>query len=185
MRAAQVPPDQKSRAEWLARDMGQSEGHIARRDKSLDIWREAGLWLHKSGTLESVLGLTSSDKTRELIAAAAEQPGDIDLVAAWAACKLDPSGEVFDVLGAMVEHMAHSVLEALRLSPQEQLSRAVGGTAEGDVRIADVSYVASTQRHRITVKLPPEYAGYWLEFDRDTPPAALILRPPAELDESP
>lgn len=180
MRAAEVPTDQKSRAEWLARDMGKNVGDVARRDKLLEIWRDAGLWLHKTGTLESLLGLSTSDKTRELVAAAASRPGEIDLVATWAAYLLDPSGDVFELLGVAVEHVAHGILEALRLAPGEKFNRAVGGTATGDSRIVDVSYVTETGRHRITVKLPSDYTVYWVEFDRNTPPADLALTPPVQ-----
>lgn len=179
MRVASVAADPKSRAQWLAKDMGK-EGDVARRGKLLDIWRDAGLWLHASGTLESVLGVAEVDKNREAIGRAAALNGEIDAVAEWAAYRLDPSGDVFDLLSAAVEHMAHSISEALRLAPGEQFDRPVGGTATGDARIADVSYVSGSGRHRITVKMPLEYAGYWVEFDRETPPSALVLTAPQD-----
>jgi predicted ATPase len=176
MRTTGVPTDQKSRAAWMTTEpLG---GNAARRDKLLEIWRDANLWLHSQGTLESVLGLAEEDKSRERIREAAGQPGAIDAVAQWCAFSLDPSGDVFELLSVAVERMAHALLEALRLSPETRFHRPVGSAAVGDARLADVSFLESTNKHRITVRLPEQFAGFWVEFDRDTPPSQIVLQPP-------
>jgi hypothetical protein len=112
------------------------------------------------------------------VIAAASRAGDIDDVVHWAGYDLDPSGDVFELLCVSVEHIAHTLLEALRLSPNEQFFRPVGSTAESDARIVAVCPVAETGKHRITVVAPTQFAGYWVEFDRETPPSALLLQEP-------
>lgn len=181
MREAGVEADQKSRAKWLADNAGVSGGNSARRDKLLEIWRDAGLWLHQTGTLESVLGLSEQEKSRDQVVSAASTPGRIDAVAAWAAYRLNPSGDVFALLSASIEHLAHSLLEALRLSPTERFDQPVGSTARADSRLASVAYLPGTGKHRITVKLPEDFAGYWVDVDRQTTPDEIVLRPPGAI----
>ena len=177
MQVEGVPADPKSRAKWMAANFS-NDGNAARRDKLLDVWRDAGLWLHKTGTLESVLGLAEEDKTREAVLAAASSPSDIDAVAAWVAYELDLSGDVYELLSVTVERIAHSLLEALRLSPEDKFDHPVGNTAEGDARLVEVTYVDGTRRHRITVRRPEQFEGFWVEFDRNTPPSMLTLQAP-------
>lgn len=177
MNTASVPTNNKARAAWMATDMAE-DGNSARRDKLLAVWKGAGLWLHKSGTLEGLLGLDEISKNREAVAAAASRPGEIDEVAAWAAFALDTSADVFALLSATVERIAHAVLEELRLSPGLQFDKPVGPTASGDARLVDVHYIQASGKHRLVVKTPSQYEGFWVEFDRETPPSRLALQEP-------
>ncbi len=175
MNAAAVQTDDRSRAEWLAASVPQASGYANRRDKLLAIWRRAGLWLHPQGTLENVLGITK--KGAQEARTAASSPGPIDDVSAWCAYQLDPTGDVEVLLGAQVEAVAHSLMEALRLSPNTRFDRPVGSSGSSDQRIVRVEPLGEG-RHRIVVIAPSPFVGYWLEFSRDTPSNDLVLRPP-------
>lgn len=170
-----VSPDPKSRAKWLAEKIPASTGWSFRLDKLLDIWKDAGLWLHPQGTLEAVLGIPM--KGKEAAQAAASAPGPIDLVSDWCAFSLDPLGDVEVLLGAAVERIAHSIMEALRVNPETEFRAPVGGSAVSDARLANITPLGDG-RHRLTVKKPDAFAGYWLDFSRDTPSNKLILQKP-------
>lgn len=176
MNDASVPSDPKSRAVWLAKSVPSNTGWEARRDKLAAIWRSAGLWLHEQGTLEDVLGI--SVKGREAAATAASSVGDIDPVAAWCAYVLDPLGDVETLLNAAVERIAHSIMEALRVNPHIEFRVPVGGSGDADARLVRVEPTGSGS-HKLTVLKPDEFAGFCLEFSRDTPSSQLVLRPPA------
>ena len=173
MNAAAVPADPKSRAAWLATEVPPGTGWQSRCDKLLDVWRESGLWLHHQGTLENVLGI--SVKGREAAATAAGRAGDIDAVAAWCAYVLDPLGDVETLLNAAVERIAHSIMEALRVSPSTEFCAPVGGSAVSDARLVRVEPLGGGN-YRLTVLKPKEFQDYFLEFSRDTPSSALVLR---------
>ncbi len=177
MNAAGVETDQKSRAAWLARNVPPATGWDTRRAKLLLIWREAGLWLHEQGTLEDVLGI--SQKGRDVAQLAAATPGPIDAVAKWCAYDLDPLGDVEILLSAAAERIAHSIMEALRVNSGSSFTSPVGGSAKSDARLVGVEPLGNGV-HRITVRQPAAFSGYWLEFSRDTPSSQLVLRPPAE-----
>lgn len=177
MNAASVPTDPKSRAAWLAASVPPNTGWEARRDKLTEIWRTAGLWLHKQGTLEDVLGITS--KGRQAAAAAAATPGDIDAVAAWCGYALDPLGDVETLLNAAVERIAHSIMEALRVNPETDFRAPVGGSGATDARLVQVEPLGNGV-HRLTVLRPDEFRGFFLEFSRDTPSSQLMLQRPVE-----
>ncbi|MFI0795673.1 ATP-dependent nuclease [Micromonospora rubida] len=169
-----VDPNPKSRAKWLASNQG-SPGFKARKNKLLTIWRDANLWLHPQGTLEDVLGIS----TKGLVEAqaAAETPGPIDDVAAWCAYSLDPTGDVFELLSAAIERIAHGAMQALRLSPDSKFCDFIGATAISDARLAQITPL-DDGLHRLTVVAPREFVGYWLDFSRETPSSDLILKPP-------
>lgn len=172
-----VPTDPRSRAQWLAAAQGDAGGHAARRAKLLEIWREAGLWAHPQGTLENVLGIDA--KGANAAHAAALLSGAIDIVADWCAYDLDPAGDVELLLNVAVERVAHSLMEAIRSSPGQIYSSPVGQNALGDSRLVDISHIGE-DAYRITVRAPERFAGYWLEFSRDTPSSGLVLRPPSD-----
>lgn len=176
MNAAHVPTDPKSRAAWLATSVPPSTGWETRRDKLSTIWLDAGLWLHKQGTLEDVLGISA--KGREAAAAAAAASGDIDPVATWCAYSLDPLGDVEALLNVAVERIAHSIMEALRVNPETLFNAPVGGSATSDARLVSVVPVGGGV-HRLTVLKPDDFHGYFLEFSRDTPSSQLVLQPAA------
>jgi len=174
MNAASVPADPKSRAAWLARKVPAETGWETRRDKLAAIWRDAGFWLHKQGTLEDVLGITV--KGREAAVTAAETAGEIDAVASWCSYSLDPLGDVEALLNSAVERIAHSIMEALRVVPEEEFTSPVGGSAVSDARLVRVEPLGNGS-HRLTVLKPDEYQGYFLDFSRDTASNALVLQP--------
>lgn len=175
MNTAGVPANPKERAAWMSSSVPPTTGWAARATKFIEIWKDAGFWLHPQGTLENVLGLSS--KGRLAAQEAASGGGPIDEVAAWCAFRLDPMGDVELLLGAAVERIAHSILEALRVDPTAEFSSPVGGTAASDSRLVAV-VPRGNGFHRITVVQPYEFAGQWLEFSRDTPSTALQLRMP-------
>ena len=177
MNAASVPTDPKSRAKWLATSVPPTTGWASRRDKVLSIWRDAGLWLHKQGTLEDVLGIPT--KGRAAATAAAASAGDIDLVAGWCSYALDPLGDVETLLNAAVERIAHSLMEALRTEPGTEFTAPVGGSSVSDARLVAVAPLGGGA-HRLTVLKPDEFAGYFLEFSRETPSSQLQLQAPPD-----
>lgn len=170
----EIAKDPKSRAAWLAVKPW-SSGDQVRKDKLIDIWRTAGMWLHPQGTLEDVLNISTKGVMEAQAAAATAGP--LDQVAAWCAYRLDPSGDVFALLGLMVERIAHEVIEALRLSPDARFSRLIGPTSESDSRLVDIEPTGEG-RHKLTVRAPAEFAGYWVEFSRDTPSRDIVLAVP-------
>jgi hypothetical protein len=173
MNAAGVSSNPKERAAWIASSVPPGSGWEARAEKLIQIWRDAGMWLHPQGTLENVLGITK--KGESVAQEAAATPGPIDDVAAWVAFSLDPMGDVEVLLGAAVERIAHSIMEALRVEPDAQFSYPVGGSSESDARLVDVAALGHG-KHRLTVRQPREFAGRWVEFSRDTPSTELQLR---------
>ncbi|MEV0639140.1 AAA family ATPase [Streptomyces sp. NPDC050619] len=175
MDAEGVPKDPKSRGAWLASSVPANSGNFVRKEKLLNTWRSAGLWLHSQGTLEDVLSI--ANKGAEQARMAAQQPGAIDAVSEWCSYSLDLMGDVFILLGAAVEKIAHSVMETQRLNPRIAISNLVGASSKTDSRIVNIDYV-SEGRHRLTVHAPKEFSGYWVEFSRDTPSSELNLRPP-------
>ena len=167
-----TPSDPRSRADALRLVGG---GHASRRDRLLAVWAQAGLWLHPQGRLEQVLGIETKGvgPAREAAATA----GAIDAVAAWAAFVLDTSADVEALLGVEVERIAHAVAEALRLDPQLQLTAPVGATAEADARLVDISPLGHGE-HKIVVRAPSQFVGYWLTFTRGSTSESLLLQPP-------
>lgn len=172
-----VSSSPKERAKWLSSNIPEGTGHAFRFEKLLDIWRDAGLWLHSQGTLEDVLQVDK--KSREEVQRAAESSKAIEAVSDWAAYVLDPSGDVFELLGAAVERIAQAIQVAQRLTPDVRFSAPVGSSTDADAKLVRVEPLAST-RHRITVKVPREFAGYHVDFDRMTSPAQMVLQSPAQ-----
>jgi hypothetical protein len=179
MDRAHIEPNERARALWMAAEIDEGSGHAARRDKLLSIWRDAGLWLHPQGTLENVLGI--SQKGTAPARAAAQIPGPIDDVALWCAFQLDPLGDVEALLNAAVERIAHEIMEVLRLNPEAIITAPVGTRSISDARIVAVQ-PRNDGRYRITVLAPQPFAGYWLEFSRNTPSNDLKLQPALPID---
>ncbi len=168
-----VSSSPKERAAWIATSVPPGTGWAVRAEKFIEIWRDAGIWLHPQGTLENVLGIET--KGEILAQQAASVPGAVDDVARWVAYTLDPMGDVEVLLGAAVERIAHSILEALRIEPEASFSSPVGGSSDSDARLVAVSSLGNGV-HRITVLQPAEFAGRWVEFSRTTPPSDLQLK---------
>lgn len=179
---AGVPKDPKARSQWLANDVPEDTGWAGRVTKLLEIWKDAGLWLHRQGTLEDVLGITN--KGREIAHAAAQSPGAIDAVADWCAYELDPVGDVRVLLQSSVERIAHSIMETLGVNPGTDFYAPVGGSAVSDARLVSVSPLGEG-KHRLTVIKPDEFAGQWVDFSRDTPSSALTLNKPEDPPAAP
>ncbi len=178
MRTAGVGTDRRSRTKWLASipNSVDFKAARARRDAVLDLWKSNGVWLHPQGRLEEVLGLT--DKTNLGTAReAAAKPGSIDDVARFAAYQLDLQGDVEVLLGVEVERIAQAVLRELRLDPSRMLASPPGETGAFDDRLVEVRPLGEG-RHRIVVRHPSAYTGWFVDFDRDTPAANLILHRP-------
>lgn len=169
-----IEPNPKDRSKWLARVGGV---HGAKRDALLRIWGEAGLWLHPQGTLEEVLGLTENEKSVANARVAAERVGSIDRVAEWSAYELDMAGDLLLLLNVAVETVAHRIMEGQRSMPGVKFDEPVGG-APGIERLVSVEPVGH-ESHRITVLVPPQFAGYSLVFSRDTPSSDLQLQEPS------
>lgn len=171
-----VPKTPKERAKWLAATP-QGSGHEARMQKLIAAWKEAGLWIHETGTLEDVLGIAV--KSKEAAQQAASQAGPIDEVAAWCGYALDTRGDLANLLRASVERIAHAIMEALGVTPGSDFDAPVGGPDSGDARLVRIE-PTGVGVHRLTVLKPEEFAGYWLEFSRETPTSGLTLRQPLD-----
>lgn len=172
--AADVAPNEKARARWLADSVAAGSGDEHRRDRLLAILRQEGLWLHPEGTIEDVLGIV---KGKADPASAANSSGRIDSVTAWCAYDLDPLGDLEFLLRAAVERIANNVTQALGSNPDVVLTGPVGSMAESDAKLVDIVHIAD-QRYRIIVKSPASFAGYFAEVDRDTPPSLITLQQP-------
>lgn len=171
---AGVGVDPASRGAWLASlDVSSIEG--ARKARLLELLAERGVWVHAQGTLEQVLGITQKGVVEATRAAA--QPSDLDTVAEWAAYELDLRGDVKELLDVAVERVAHSIMEALRENPAAQFTSTVGTSAQADARLVTVSPVAQGV-HRLEVIAPLAFAGWWLEFSRESRATELNLLPP-------
>jgi predicted ATPase len=172
---ALVKKDERSRARWIADlDPTVGGGLLSRRNKLLEVWRAEGLWLHPQGTLEDVLGI---EKGKAEPDAAAAVPGDIDVVSDWCAFELDPRGELEHLLGAAVERIASAINHAQRIDPSAAFIRPVGSSSSIDEKLVHIQPL-SEGRYRLTVKLPAEFAGYWMDFDRDTSSNDMRLNSP-------
>lgn len=175
MNKAGVGPNSRDRAKWLAEGVPEETGYAVRKDKLLGIWRDAGLWLHPQGTLEDVLN--TSHKSVEAVERAAATSDALNPVADWAAYVLDPTGEIEVLLRATVERIAQSIQSAQGLAPGRRFSSGSSGFNAIDSQLVDIAAM-DDGRHRITVKAPEEFAGYWVEFDRQTSPSSMALQRP-------
>ncbi|MFD5276101.1 ATP-dependent endonuclease [Pseudarthrobacter sp. NPDC058362] len=173
---ASVKKDERSRARWLADLDPAGSAPMSRRDKILEVWRAEGLWLHPQGTLEDVLGIEKGKAEPDIAAAVV---GEIDAVSDWCAFELDPRGEVEHLLGAAVERIANAINHAQGIDPLASFNRPVGTTSSIDEKLVDIQPL-SEGRYRLTVKLPVDFAGYWMDFDRATSSNEMRLRSPQQ-----
>jgi len=171
---AAVAKDERSRARWLADLDPTANGLASRRNRLIEVWRAEGLWLHPQGTLEDVLRIEKGKAEPDVAAAIV---GDIDAVSEWCAFELDPRGELELLLGSAVERIANAINQAQGMDPSATFDRPVGSTSLVDEKLVDVRAV-SDGRYRLTVKLPAEFAGFWMVFDRDTPSNSMRLNCP-------
>jgi hypothetical protein len=148
---------------------------VARRDELLEIWRQAGVWLHPDGRIEDVLAVEGHADPPTLRQRAESHPG-LDDAARWAAFQLSTAEDEFDLLGVEVERIATALLTELRTQPHQEFYAPVGPGAETDSRLVRVEPVAG--KHRLTVVKPEKWAGFWLEVDRATPLEQFVLSPP-------
>lgn len=169
-----VNSDAASRGAWLAALDGGVSAEEARKQRLLELLSAHRLWVHPQGTLEQVLNISQKGAAEARVAAS--QPSDLDAVARWAAFELDLLGDVEALLGIAVERVAHSIMEALREDPSARFDSPVGTSAQADARLVRVSHV-SEGIHRLEVVAPLEFAGYWLDFSRDSRSSDLQLRP--------
>lgn len=170
-----VEKKESARAAWLATLSEQNSiGHVTRRDQILRICRDAGIWLHPQGALESVLRITTKGVAEAR--AAAEAPGDIDAVAAWCAWTLDLTGDIQSLLNLEVERVAHAVMETQRSDPDRAFQGLPSSVAHAS-KLVEIAPVGAG-RHRLTVLRPAAFIGWWVEFDRETPSNRLVLRHP-------
>lgn len=177
-RGAGYDGNPRGRAAWLAATGPDASTEAKKGAKVREIWREAGVWLHPQGTLEDVLGI-DGDKGREIARRAAEAgPGDIDAVAHWCAYELDLGGDLALLVRSAVEGIAQGIQRAQGEESEAEFSAPVGGDLSAK-EFVDVTSLGDG-RYRLTVNTPDEYAGYFLEFDRTTAPAAMSLTPPAD-----
>jgi hypothetical protein len=146
----------------------------------LDIWRDAGIWLHPQGDLERALGIEGKDDAR-VYARKAEYETELDDAVRWALFRFDGATGVQAMLEAEVERIAQEIQRSLRLHPGLNYSGPVGPLAEADSQIVAVQPL-ERGRHRIIVKEPSEFRGWALEFDRTTSPAAMQLRATTEAE---
>jgi hypothetical protein len=107
---------------------------------------------------------------------AASAPGPLDEVAEWAAFQLDLHGDISEFLRLTVERIAQNIQSYLGLSPDAGLDRLKQAMRPGDSQVVDIAELDG-RKLRITVKQPDEFAGYWLEFSRDTAPNQMDLNP--------
>jgi hypothetical protein len=68
-------------------------------------------------------------------------------------------------------------MEAQRDEPGSEYNYPIGGPESSDARLVRVEPIGNGN-HRVTVIKPDEFAGYWLEFSRDTATSALMLAKP-------
>lgn len=136
------------------------------------------MWLHPQGTLEHVLDVQGS-KSVEKAAAAARTSGAIDEVARWVGYQLDASGEVKNLLQESVARVCQAIQLFLLREPTQSFTAPVGPSAQADARLVDVSPAEQAGYHRVSVKAPEEFVGWFVEFDVHTPPTGLnTLTPP-------
>tara|TARA_R100000365_G_C2747768_1_gene78027 strand:- start:5519 stop:7366 length:1848 start_codon:yes stop_codon:yes gene_type:complete len=172
--AGGVNADPASRGAWLA-ELDPSSVEGVRKTRLLELLTNRGVWLHPQGTLEQVLGISRKGVTEATSAAAVA--GALDVVAEWAAYELDLHGDIKELLDVAVERVAHSIMEALRENPGAQFTSTVGASAQADARIVSVTPL-NDGVHRLEVIAPAAFAGWWLEFSRNSRAVDLELQPP-------
>lgn len=146
----------------------------------LDVWRQAGVWLHPTGTIEDMLGIEGHAKdVKQLREAAAISDALVDVVR-WAVHQGHADVDLFELLTLEVERIGTELLAELRYMPEAQIDRPVGPNAESDARLVTVEFVEEGV-HRIVVRSPARFDGYWIDVSRDKPVADWNLNPPATL----
>lgn len=172
----QIGTSAKEKAIWLA-GLGEDRGGLFYRKKALlESWRAAGIWLHPQGTLEAVLGLTDKASV-ETARDAGEASGLIDQVADFAAYDVDLSRTMLDALLNEVRRIAQAVQREQARDPDRRYEAPVAGAGSFDAALVDIA-PAGALEHRLTIRSPPEYKEYWMEFSAETPVTEMQLRKP-------
>ncbi|MFC4050006.1 ATP-dependent endonuclease [Actinomadura syzygii] len=172
------------RARWLAGlevSCDDDRVYALRRDALLDVWRSAGVWLHKDGRLEDALGLGTeihNVRAKALIKRVKEHSG-LDAVAKWASYQLDVSVSEFETLCVEVERIAQNLLREHRVNPGVWATAPVGPTSETDSKLVQVEAIEG--RYKITVLKPLKWVGYWMHVGRETPLNEWVLKPPPQV----
>jgi hypothetical protein len=173
---ARIPSDPASRGAWLAGLDDESTAEGIRKARLLTLLADHGVWAHPQGTLEQVLAIDRKGVAEAR--AAASVSCDLDPAALWSAYELDLHGDVETLLAVAVERVAHSIMEALREDPSAQFRSPVGTSAQADARLVKVLPVGEGV-HRLEVIAPAAFAGWWLEFSRESRATDLNLQAPA------
>ena len=175
-----IPADPASRREWLrdvlASDDTTMQRERTRAEKLLDIWKEAGIWLHPQGDLERALGMDRKLDAREY-ARRAEQITELDGVVDWALFHFDKAAGMLTMLEVEIERIAQEIQRSIRLNPDLVYTNPVGPFAEADSHLVTILPIGK-DKYLIEVKEPTEYRGWTLEFDRSTAPDAMRLQKP-------
>ncbi|MET3976315.1 AAA family ATPase [Cellulosimicrobium sp. 4261] len=143
----------------------------------LGVWRRAGVWLHPEGAIEDVLGMPEHAKSVNELRNAAAASDALTEAVTWAVHRNGADVDLFELLTLEVERVGTALLAELRYSPEATFDHPVGPTAETDERLVSVAHVKEGV-HRLTVRSPARYKGYWVEIDRGTPVAEWNLQPP-------
>jgi len=167
MHSAGVPPESKARAEWLATLDSEGGGLFHRKARLLETWRSSGIWLHPQGTLEAVLGLTEKASPASA-RTAAQSPGPIDAVAEFCRFRTDSSLGLREALTQEVRRIAQNIQRAQSREPELRLSAPYGATAVTDARLVNVAPFGE-DGHRLVVKAPDEFRGWFVDFGVSTP----------------
>ena len=180
MAQAGIGKNRALRREWLCAILASNDEAVrevrTRSEKLLAFWRNAGIWIHPQGDLEGALGLSDKCDAREC-ARRAKDETQFDDVVRWALFRFDKTKDVQALLNLEVERIAQDIQRSMRGNPACRCSSPVGIFAEGDSRLVAVEPFENG-KHVITVKEPAEFHGWWLAFDRSTPPDSMQLRPP-------
>jgi hypothetical protein len=177
-----TPATDASRREWLrgvlASDDATTRLAKLRGEQLLNIWRDAGIWLHPQGDLERALGMDEKSDTRAY-ARRAEHTTEFDGAVRWAFFHFDEAISMRVMMEVEIERIAQDIQRFIRLNPQYVSTGPVGPFAEADSNLVTVQPLESG-RYIITVKEPSEFGGWTLEFDRSTAPDEMHLQEPEE-----
>lgn len=151
-----------------------------RLDAVLDVWQEAGAWLHPAGTIEDMLGIKGHARDVNQLRREAAKSDALNDAVRWAVHQNHADVDLFELLTLEVERIGGELLAELRYLPEARLDRPVGPNAESDGRLVVVEFVEEGV-HRIVVRSPAQFNGYWIDVARDKPVANWNLNQPENL----
>jgi len=178
MRREGVGTSSSERRVWLAKVLETHDGHVAARaNKILKIWRDAGVWLHSNGDLEATLGMPAKADALSYRNMTATSPTRLDEATVWSMRKLDIDAEILRLLQTDVERIANEIQRRLGVDKTFQTATPIGLASASDSSLVLIEPLGMG-RHRIIVKTPPQFVGWWVEFERNTLFEDLCLRRP-------